>query len=46
MPLVIGTVAESAGIASGITLIALALVCMLVLMTVKLVLTLKGRDLS
>ena len=46
MPLVIGTVAESAGIASGITLIALALICMLALMTVKLVLTLKGRDLS
>ena len=43
MPMIIGTVAETSGLASGISLILFALVVMLALMLTKLVLTLRGR---
>lgn len=43
MPMIIGAVAETSGLASGISLILFALVVMLALMLTKLVLTLRGR---
>ena len=43
MPMIIGAVAETSGLASGISLILFALVVMLALMLTKLVLTLRER---
>lgn len=43
MPMIIGAVAEVAGIAFGVALIAFALAVMLVLMFTKLILTKKGK---